>query len=176
MLERRSVQSKSKSFFLHCDVSKLWLFRLETAKNKIVQSSACGVLCATPGHYIAKLSFIGSYVHKPWSFGFRPLQAKMTPSVELARAVMRDRFRPIKAPKNIIEQPQCDPKVSWVDLLELTDDVAPPGFPCTSFRTTCPGAAADGERKQSMEGFSHFSEPKIGRKNPCQSIKGTQVG
>ena len=89
----------------------------------------------------------------PDVFGFQPLQAKMTPSVELARAVMRDRFRPIKAPKNIIEQPQCDPKVSWVDLLELTDDVAPPGFPCTSFRTTCPGAAADGERKQSMEVF-----------------------
>ena len=76
----------------------------------------------------------------------------MTPSVELARAVMRDRFRPIKAP-NSMEQPQCDPKVSWVDLLELTDDVAPPGFPGTSFRTTCPGAAADGERKQSMEIF-----------------------
>ena len=41
MLQRRSVQSKSKSFFLHYDVSKLWLFWLETAKNKIVQSSVC---------------------------------------------------------------------------------------------------------------------------------------
>ena len=90
----------------------------------------------------------------PDLLGFGLLSSSDAPSVELARAVMLDRLRPIKAPTSM-EQPQCDLKGRWVDLLVTAAAVAP-GFPCTSFRTTGdPGAAADGERKQSMEFFFH---------------------